>query len=158
MNDPIRLCFVCLGNICRSPLAEGIFLHLAEQRGLADRFAVDSSGTGGWHVGNAADPRSIAVAAKHGVDLPSRARQFASADIDQFDLFLAMDTSNRDTLVDRGVPSGRVRLIRSFDSSLPADHALDVPDPYYGGDDGFDTVYDMLVTACNGLLDELTST
>ena len=154
-----RLCFVCLGNICRSPLAEGIFLHLAEQRGHADRFEVDSSGTGGWHVGNRPDPRSIAVAKKNGVHLPSRARQFDPADAEAFDLFLAMDGSNAETLIARGVPPHKVRLMRGFDPAHAGDPdaAPDVPDPYYGGDDGFDQVYGMLVEACEGLLVSLLS-
>ncbi|MEM1185603.1 MAG: low molecular weight protein-tyrosine-phosphatase [Planctomycetota bacterium] len=156
MSDPIRVCFVCLGNICRSPLAEGIFIHLAKERGLTDRFEVDSSGTGGWHAGNPADPRSIEVAKRHGVLLPSRARQFESSDTDRFDLFLAMDRDNRDTLIERGVPESKVRLMRSYDPEYGKDESiLDVPDPYYDGLEGFDHVYDMLVTACNGLLDEL---
>lgn len=157
MTDPVRLCFVCLGNICRSPLAEGIFLHLARERGVAGRFAVDSSGTGGWHIGNPPDPRSIAVAEKHGVHLPSVARKFHPEDIDRFDLFLAMDSSNRDTLIDHGVPPDRVRLVRGFDAAHAGTPAPpDVPDPYYGGDDGFDDVYAMLVAACGGLVDELS--
>ena len=157
MTDPVALCFVCLGNICRSPLAEGVFLHLARERGVADRFAVDSSGTGGWHVGNAPDPRSVAVAAQHGVRLPSRARQFHADDIERFDLFLAMDVSNRDTLIDRGVPADRVRLMRSFDPACAGNREPEVPDPYYGGEAGFEDVYTMLEAACNGLLDELTT-
>lgn len=152
-----RLCFVCLGNICRSPLAEGIFIHLAEQRGVGDRFTVDSSGTGGWHVGNPPDPRSVAVAQEHGVHLPSRARKHAADDAKRFDLFLAMDHSNAETLVERGVPEPKVRLMRSFDPAHAGtpDTAPDVPDPYYGGDEGFDRVYEMLDAACGGLLDYL---
>lgn len=147
-----RLLFVCLGNICRSPLAEGIFLHLAASRGVHARFEVDSAGTGGWHTGNPADPRSIAVANKHGVALPSRARQVRSSETDRWDLVLAMDAQNRDDLIGLGFDPQRVRLIRDFD--IGAD-AGDVPDPYYGGDDGFDTVYAMLLAACGGLLDHL---
>ncbi len=149
---PTSLLFVCLGNICRSPLAEGIFLHLADERGIRDRFVVDSAGTGGWHAGSPADPRSIAVARKHGVDLPSRARQVHASESERWDLVLAMDSQNRDDLIDLGFDPGRVRLMLDLD---PNADAKSVPDPYYGGDDGFDTVYAMLRAACEGLLDEL---
>lgn len=152
------LLFVCLGNICRSPLAEGLFIQRARDRGVADRFVVDSAGTGAWHVGKPADPRSIAVAREHGVHLPSIARQIdPETDFTRFGLILAMDRSNRTDLIDLGAPRERVRLMRSFDPSLAgaSDHDLDVPDPYYGRGDGFQRVYDMLLRATDGLLDEL---
>ena len=146
--------FLCLGNICRSPLAEGIFIHRAAERGVIDRFLVDSAGTGGWHAGERPDPRSVAVARRHGVDLPGRARKLVGDDDGQrFDLVLAMDAQNARDAVEMGVPESRVRLMRSFDPT--ADAGAEVPDPYYGGDRGFDDVYDMLVRACDGLLDEL---
>ena len=146
--------FLCLGNICRSPLAEGIFIHRAAERGVIDRFLVDSAGTGGWHAGERPDPRSVAVARRHGVDLPGRARKLVGDDDGQrFDLVLAMDAQNARDAVEMGVPASRVRLMRSFDPT--ADAGAEVPDPYYGGDRGFDDVYDMLVRACDGLLDEL---
>jgi len=145
---------VCLGNICRSPLAEGLLIHLARERGHHDRVLVGSCGTGGWHAGDPPDPRSLAVALKHGVNLPSRARQFdPSSDIDGFDLLIAMDDSNRRTLIDRGTPAGKVRLMLEFHPELTGQ---DVPDPYYGGPNGFDDVYEMVRVACAGLLDELT--
>jgi protein-tyrosine phosphatase len=144
-------------------MAEGIFLHLAERRGVRERFEVDSCGIGAWHVGNRPDPRAEATALSYGVALPSCARQFASQDRERFTLILAMDASNARALVERGAPPERVRLMRSFDPSLrdlvdehgrPRSGAdLDVPDPYYGGDRGFHDVYDMLVRACGGLLD-----
>lgn len=152
------LLFVCLGNICRSPLAEGVFLHLAEQRGVRDRFDVDSCGIGHWHVGERPDRRAIAVAQKNGVELPSLARRVEpGTDFERFDMLLAMDGSNRHALVRLGAPRERVRMMRSFDPTLSgaAGEALDVPDPYYGGDEGFDRVFEMLVRACSGLLDEL---
>ncbi len=150
----IGVLFLCMGNICRSPLAEGIFLHLARERGVADRFRVDSCGTGGWHVGDRADPRARAVAKKHGVELPSRARQLDPArDVSAFDLIVAMDASNRDDAIAAGVPAEKIRLMRSFDPDAPA--RADVPDPYYGGARGFDDVYAMLDSACRGLLDHL---
>ena len=146
--------FLCLGNICRSPLAEGIFIHRAAERGVIDRFLVDSAGTGGWHAGERPDPRSVAVARRHGVDLPGRARKLVGDDDGQrFDLVLAMDAQNARDAVEMGVPESRVRLMRSFDPT--ADAGAEVPDPYYGGDRGFDDVYDMLVRACDGLLEEL---
>ncbi len=154
MRQPSQtLLFVCLGNICRSPLAEGIFLHLAQQRGVADRFSVDSAGTGGWHIGKGPDPRSVAVARKHGVALPSRARQVRGDETEHWNLVLAMDTQNRIDLLDLGFDASKVRVIRVFD---PTADAEDVPDPYYGGDDGFEHVYAMLLAACNGLLEHLT--
>ena len=141
--------FVCLGNICRSPLAEGIFLHLARERGVADRLRVDSCGTGGWHVGNPADARSIAVATKYGVHLPSRARQLDPRTDAAFDWILAMDKQNQRDLLRAGLPADRVHLMMSFHPDPPM---AEVPDPYYGGDEGFEQVYQMLVGACEGLL------
>jgi len=166
MSGPHALLFVCLGNICRSPMAEGIFLHLARERGVSDRFVVDSCGTGGWHVGSRPDPRAEGTAGVRGVVLPGRARQFdAATDPGRFTLMLAMDASNARTLIDRGARAESVRLMRSFDPTLRhlvdesgrprAGADLDVPDPYYGGDRGFEEVYEMLVRACDGLLDEL---
>lgn len=150
--------FVCLGNICRSPLAEGIFLHLARARGLAERFDVDSCGTGAWHVGERADQRSIAVARRHGVELPSIARQLDPAsDFDRFHWFIAMDRANVRSILTAGGPRERVRLMRSFDPSLAGREMadLDVPDPYDWHGDGFEDVYQMLLSACRGLLDVL---
>jgi protein-tyrosine phosphatase len=149
--------FVCLGNICRSPLAEGIFIHRARQRGVLDRFNVDSCGTGGWHIGERADPRSLAVAARHGVALPSIARQLAPDDPARFSWLIAMDRANARTLLQAGGAPDRVRLMRSFDPALAgaADDQLDVPDPYHWEGDGFEEVYQMLDRACAGLLDSL---
>lgn len=158
MSRNQSLLFVCLGNICRSPLAEGVFLHRAAQRGLGSRFLVDSCGTGHWHVGERPDARAVAVARKHGVELPSLARQVDPAtDFDRFELLLPMDRANRENLLRLGAPEDRVRLMRSFDPALQgaADGRLDVPDPYFGGPEGFDAVYDMLTRACDGLLDRL---
>lgn len=165
MTPPRRLLFVCLGNICRSPMAEGIFIHLARQRDMLDQFEIDSCGLGGWHVGDRADPRALATAAKNGVDLPSCARKFdPQTDPHRFDLILAMDASNARGLIDRGTPAEKVRLMRSFDPTLRHmvnQHGrpkpgmdIDVPDPYYGADGGFDRVYAMLERACAGLLEE----
>ena len=155
-SDRVGVLFVCLGNICRSPLAEGIFIHLARERGVLDRLDIDSAGTGGWHGGNRADPRSIAVAHKHGIELPSRARMFehGAREAERFPGLIAMDKQNQREMINRGAPRENVHLMLSFHPSPPTD---EVPDPYYGGDDGFDRVYEMLVGACEGLLGRVTS-
>jgi protein-tyrosine phosphatase len=156
--------FVCLGNICRSPLAEGIFIHRARERGLLDRFDIDSCGTGSWHIGERADPRSIAVAAKHGIELPSIGRQLdPKRDRERFHWLIAMDRSNRKNLLAAGFDESRIRLMRSFDPTLATNPTLfgdpgpelDVPDPYHWCGDGFENVYQMLDRACTGLLDVL---
>lgn len=151
MTEPTRVLFVCLGNICRSPLAEAIFNHMISERGISNRFVVDSCGTGGWHEGNPADPRSIQVGAKNGISVDSVARQFRDSDIAGYDMVIAMDRSNEKNLIKLGVDSKLIRRMRSFDPGTP--EGPDVPDPYYGGDDGFDRVYEMLVRSCNGLID-----
>lgn len=151
------LLFVCLGNICRSPLAEGLFLHLAKERGVRDRFLVDSCGTGGWHVGEPPDKRARQVAKRRGVALVGRARRLdAPVDFERFDLILPMDRANLQDLHDEGAPKERTRLLRSFDPALSDADDPDVPDPYYGGPEGFDVVFDMVRRACDGLLEELT--
>ena len=160
MPDPdskTSVLFVCLGNICRSPLADGIFTHLVNQRALADQFHIESCGTGAWHVGNPPDPRSILVAAKNNIDLTNlRARQFdAQRDPIEFDWIIPMDASNHRELINQGTPRNKVHLMRSFDPTITTNKAPDVPDPYYGGDDGFDKVYEMLMRACEGLLESL---
>lgn len=147
--------FVCLGNICRSPLAEGVFRHRVEEAGLEGRFRIVSAGTGGWHVGDSPDPRSRAVAEARGVSLEGQtARRVASSDFDDFDLIVAMDRSNLSDLrrmsgVDR---HARIVLLRDYDRE-PGDG--EVPDPYYGGPDGFDHVFDMVDRCCEQLLDAL---
>lgn len=154
--------FVCLGNICRSPLGEGIFAALAKERGLADHFHVDSAGTAAYHTGEPPDSRSIAVAAAHGVRLTGYARQVTPRDMERFDVIVAMDRSNLRSLKRlhqrsrrrAGTPADIV-LMRDYD---PGAHDPDVPDPYYGGRDGFERVYRILERACGGLLDELADT
>lgn len=154
LEAPTPVLFVCLGNICRSPLAEGVFAHLAAERGLADRFVVDSAGTAGYHVGERADPRSRDVAAAHGIRLEGSARQASVADVDRPGVVVAMDASNLRSL--KGLASERSRaeivLMRDFDSAEPG---ADVPDPYYGGAGGFQEVYEILERSCGALLDEL---
>jgi len=144
--------FICMGNICRSPLAEGLFIHHANRRGVLGRFSVDSAGTGGWHAGERPDPRSLAVAAKNGVTLPGHARQVVVEDFTRFDHLLCMDHANLRHLLDMGAPEERTKLMLSFDPKAPL---VEVPDPYYGGDDGFDTVFAMLDRACDLAVEDL---
>ena len=155
-NRPIRLLFVCLGNICRSPLAEGVFLHLAREAGVEDLFEVDSAGTGAWHVGQAPDPRSVEVATQHGVTLRGRARSVQAADFSTFDLILGMDSDNirnLERLPKTDTTRARVVLFRELDPESDGD--LSVPDPYYGGADGFDRMFDIIHRSCTALLREL---
>ncbi len=156
MSERIRVLMVCLGNICRSPLAKAVLLARARERGLADRLGVDSCGTGHWHVGGPADARTIAAAHRHGVACAHTARQFDSRlDPGRFDFILAMDRANQHDLVRMGAPAERVRLLRSFDPALAGrpEHEVEVPDPYTEDDAAFDRVYAMLVPACDGFLD-----
>ena len=154
-----RLLFVCLGNICRSPAAEGVFLHLIAQAGLEDRFVVDSAGTGGWHVGNPADRRMRAAAARRGIHLPSRARQIELADFGNFDRILTMDDDNlqavRSLAGELGARSD-LALVEPMTSHCRRFSDKEVPDPYYGGEQGFEHVLDLLEDACSGLLETLT--
>ena len=155
MNDRIGVLFVCMGNICRSPLAEGVFRHLVERAGLADRFEIDSAGIGDWHAGELPDPRTRAVASRRGLELVSRARQVIAPDLDRFDYVIALDAevmSGLRRLRAEAPAKTRVHRLREFERE--ADH-LDVPDPYYGGDDGFEDVHDMVERACAGLLEHI---
>ena len=130
---------------------------LLEREGLADRIAVDSAGTGSWHVGGPADGRAAAAAARRGIDLTSRARQATPADFASADLVLAMDARNAAdlrALAPDDAAREKVRLLRSFDPAAPRDD-LDVPDPYRGGPEGFELVLDQVTAACEGLLDEV---
>lgn len=146
----MRLLFVCLGNICRSPTAEGVMRHLVREEGLEDRVEIDSAGTGGWHVGSPPDERATEAARRRGIALAGSARRFSVEDFDRFDLILAMDSENlRDlrALAPDDEARSKVRLLRGPD--------LDVPDPYYGGDRGFEDVLDQVEEACRALLDEI---
>ncbi|MEO1448194.1 MAG: low molecular weight protein-tyrosine-phosphatase [Bacteroidota bacterium] len=152
----VKVLFVCLGNICRSPMAEGLFLHHMKAAGLSDQIEVDSAGTGGWHVGEPADRRMQQVAKSHGVDLPSRARKVRFSDFTEFDYILAMDHSNFQDLEDlaRETPNATADLIlmRHFDEVEPDSG---VPDPYYGGAQGFENVYQMLDRSTLKLLEHI---
>jgi protein-tyrosine phosphatase len=138
----IRILFVCLGNICRSPMAEGMFLHLAAEAGIAGHFRVDSAGTGGWHEGEKADRRMRATAQSHGVELVSRARKVRSEDFQEFDYIIPMDRSNYQDLraVGQNILSEMI-MMRHFDPQAPES---DVPDPYMGDQEDFEEVYQIL--------------
>jgi protein-tyrosine phosphatase len=154
-----RILFVCLGNICRSPAAEGVFLHLLAREGLEDRFVVDSAGTGGWHVGNPADRRMRAAAERRGIHLPSRARQLDRADLLGFDRILTMDDDNlravRSLARELAPGSPDLAVIEPITSHCRRFQVSEVPDPYYGGPQGFEHVLDLLDDACAGLLETL---
>ena len=156
MSERVKICFVCLGNICRSPTADGVMLSLVDQAGLNERFLVDSAGTSAHHVGEGADRRSAAVARRRGYVLTSRSRQFVDADWDRFDYVLAMDRSNLRSM--QRMPgaasfAGTLALFRDFDPASPP--GSDTPDPYYGGDRGFEEVLDLCERACQGLLEHI---
>jgi protein-tyrosine phosphatase len=160
MSDPprrvVRLLFVCLGNICRSPTAEGVMRALVEEEGLQDSIELDSAGTGAWHVGSPADARASATARGRGVTLEGAARQVLVDDLEAFDLVLAMDSENLRALRSLAADEeqrGRIHLLREFDPASAGSADLDVPDPYYGGKDGFEQVYDLVHAACAGLLE-----
>jgi len=156
MNSTVEVCFVCLGNICRSPLAQGVFEALVKEEGLQDRIITSSAGVGHWHVGNPPDPRMQQTAHEHGIQLNSRARQFRASDFKQMDLILAMDHSNLSALKQMSTEpelQDKLFLFRSFDPQHNND--LEVPDPYYGGDKGFETVYQIVDRTCPKVLDHL---
>ena len=143
-----------MGNICRSPAAEGVFAHMLEEQGLSNTVEVDSAGTIGYHSGNPADSRMRAAAAKRGYDLTSRARQVNAGDFDTFDWVLAMDDANyRDLQQLKPAGETRAKLKRFCDYCK--DTAREVPDPYYGGVSGFERVLDLLEDGCTQLLEEV---
>jgi protein-tyrosine phosphatase len=157
-KQPYGVLFVCTGNICRSPLAKFVFLDLIAQRGVTEMFTVDSCGTYSGHAGQGADPRTQMVAKLHGLDTTHTARPLRPfVDFDDFDLLLAMDRSHMTGMLRGGAPPEKVRMMRSFDPALAgrSDAELDVPDPYYGGERGFEENYQMLVAACEGMLNTL---
>lgn len=146
--------FVCLGNICRSPLAEGVFRAVVAEAGREDAFLLDSAGTGGWHRGSPPDPRSVAIAARHGIDISGqRARMVAAEDFSRFDLILGMDRSNVADLR-RAAGSAAAGRIHGF-IDYATGKARDVPDPYYGGAEGFAEVYRMIREASEALSERL---
>jgi protein-tyrosine phosphatase len=153
----MKILFVCMGNICRSPTAEGVFRRLAAERAPGLGMEIDSAGTHDYHVGDPPDSRAVAAAARRGVDIAaSRARVVEQADFERFDLLIAMDRLNREVLLDRGPKQYRDR-VRLFLEFAPAIDEDDVPDPYYGGAVGFERVLDLAEEASIGLLEELIS-
>ena len=144
--------FVCMGNICRSPMAEAMFRHKATLRGVESEFQIDSAGTGGWHAGDPPDDRMRRTAQRNGVELTGAARQVVAGDFTEFDLIVYMDDDNHVNLLSMGAPSDRLRRMLDYH---PDDDAVDVPDPYYGRADGFQHVFDLLDHACDQLLDQL---
>jgi len=152
-----KILFVCLGNICRSPAAEGIFNQKIKERDLENFFVVDSAGTGSWHVGNLPDQRMRITALSRGIELTSRARQIEENDLYEFDLILVMDKDNLDAVKSlskdhKNTISSKIKLILSYSKNSQLD---EVPDPYYGGQNGFDKVLDLLDDAMDGLIDSL---
>ncbi len=152
-----KILFVCLGNICRSPLAHAIFEDLVEKNGFSDEFEIESCGTGSWHVGELPDSRMIAEAKKHGIKMEHlRGRTLQAMDFEYYDLILPMDVSNRGVLLTKSLDEykDKIKLFRSFDPEANDDMA-EVPDPYYGGADGFSNVFDIVERTCENLLEEL---
>jgi protein-tyrosine phosphatase len=156
-SAPFRVVFVCTGNICRSPMAEVVFRWFADSVGLGDRVVSTSAGTGDWHVGEPADPRTTDALARRGYDgSHHRARQFTSADFERNDLVVALDRSHERNLrawAQSDTDSDKVVLLRLFDD--PGTDALDVPDPYYAGPEAFDEVLGMIESACRALFRQL---
>ncbi|MEV6395333.1 low molecular weight protein-tyrosine-phosphatase [Streptomyces sp. NPDC051907] len=151
---PYRVCFVCTGNICRSPMAESVFRERVAQAGLDGVVEVDSAGTGGWHEGDGADPRTVSVLEANGYGSTHSARQFRADWFGRLDLVIALDEGHlRDLrrLAPTPADAAKVRLLRAYDPGAGSD--LDVPDPYYGGLDGFEECLEMVEAASEGLLD-----
>lgn len=154
-ENPFKVCFVCLGNICRSPTGEGVFRHLVNREGLDPFFEIDSAGTAAYHEGEPANSRSSRVAELNGVRLLSKARKFEHSDLDYFDLVLAMDRENlRDlkSLDPQNRFQSKIMLLRDFDP-VPGDR--EVPDPYYGGIHGFELVFEIVMRSCEELLQQI---
>jgi protein-tyrosine phosphatase len=158
MSKIIEISFVCLGNICRSPLAQGVFQDLVNREKLDEKIIVTSAGTGNWHIGDLPDKRMCQTAKSKGIHLESRARQFQAKDFNRFNLVLAMDHRNLARLGEiapSALPPDKLMLFRSFDPESNGDQ--DVPDPYYGGVQGFEDVYFMVERTCPPLLDYIKS-
>ncbi|MEU4511641.1 low molecular weight protein-tyrosine-phosphatase [Nonomuraea wenchangensis] len=145
-----RICVVCMGNICRSPMAEVVLRRVLEDRGLGRQVVVESAGTGGWHAGEPMDERALGILAERGYDgAAHRARQFTADWFDRYDLVLAMDRDNLANLRRLAPPGVEVRLFRSFDPAAPS--GAEVPDPYYGGREGFEEVLSLVESAAEGV-------
>jgi len=152
----ISVLFVCMGNICRSPTAEGVFRHVVKQAGMQDQIRIDSAGTHAYHIGESPDKRSQAVAKKNGVDLSTQiARKVQASDFDKFDYILAMDRSNLEDLKRLALNQEQKDKISLFMDYADNWDNTEVPDPYYGGSNGFQNVFDMVKSASEGLLKEI---
>lgn len=151
----VRVCFVCLGNICRSPTAEAVLRHLLAAEGLTAHVEVDSAGTAAYHSGESPDGRATQAAKRRGIVMEGAARQFRGPDWERFDYVLAMDRSNYEDLKESAVASHaeKLFLLRDFDPASP--RRASVPDPYYGGADGFEEVLDLCDAACRGFIAHL---
>ncbi len=153
----VRILFVCLGNICRSPAAEAVLIHRIKEKGIEKNFFVDSAGTGGWHVGSPADLRMREASQRRGIKITSKARQITHQDLNKFDYILTMDKDNLASVnsLAMGSNAKNCAIIKPFLSYSRHTNLIEVPDPYYGGDDGFDQVLDLLEDACDGFLLDL---
>lgn len=152
----MRLCFVCLGNICRSPMAEGVFKYLASHTGQGANFHVESAGLGAWHVGERPDARAQRTALRHGVSLAGAAQQFRPGDFSRFDLILALDSeiyTDLLRLARTDADRAKVHLLREYDPQANIDR--NVPDPYYGDQRAFERAYELIERACRNLLHQL---
>lgn len=149
---PASILFICMGNICRSPAAEAVFIKKVEERGFSNRFNIDSAGTGNWHVGKSADSRSKIEGEKRGYNLLTRARQVREEDWSHYDLIIGMDKDNRHWLLDLGAPNNKIKLLTDWH---PDQSIVEVPDPYYGTDNGFVLMYDLIESAVDGLIEDL---
>ena len=150
-----KVLFVCLGNICRSPTGEGVLQHLVDEQNLSFQYKIDSAGTAGYHIGAQADSRMREHAAKRGYDLQSRARKLTKSDLEQFDLVIAMDRENYQNIVAiHPKPTAEIKMLSDF---LGGEWPHDVPDPYYGGADGFEYVLDMIEAACPKIVEYCSS-
>lgn len=154
-ENPYKICFVCLGNICRSPTAEGVFQHLVYEKGLSPYFYIESAGTSAYHIGEPANSKSREVAGWYGVELNSRAKRFEASSLEEFDLVLAMDRENLSNIkkLSNGYETGAtIKLLREFDPEIDKG---EVPDPYFGGMNGFENVFQIIYRSCESLLNEL---
>ena len=154
----IAVLFVCLGNICRSPAAEAIFINLLEKKGLTDGFIVDSAGTGSWHIGKKADSRMRIAALRRDINILSRARQITSEDFEGFNYILAMDDSNFRNIQDlkNRTLSANFASIKRIQNFRSVFKEQEVPDPYFGGDEGFDQVLDILEDSVSSFLESIS--
>jgi protein-tyrosine phosphatase len=152
-DTPVRILFVCMGNICRSPAGEGVLAQLVADAGLSDQIKIDSAGTLGMHAGNPPDSRMRAAAAKRGYELTSRARQVTAADLEAFDLILVMDKDNHRNVNKLAQTDAQRERVRMFSSFCKNHLEHEVPDPYYGASQGFEYVLDLLEDGCAGVLD-----